>query len=655
MNANEQMLSTEIYAALMEASLRSVRGQQAAEFRVGISDLGWCSERTKRMLQQQEPDDTDVLAAFIGTAIGDHAEQAVAALWPDALLHQSVTCPLLGETRTYYVTGHPDVVLRRGIVIDFKGLALDTPIPTPTGWTTMGLLQVGDTVFDRNGDPCRVVGKSGIKNTGCWEVALRNGQRIVCDDGHRWVVSYHQGRRREAVWTVEQMAAWREAGRPLSLPIAGTLSTTETASLIDPWVLGYWLGNGNQTSGLVTCNADDAESVTTLVRKAGWDITLRRDSRSNSCSGVVRDLHDQQRDLQTGRLLSSDGLRKRLADMGLLGDKHVPAEYLRGSTRQRVALLRGLMDSDGTWNPARRRVVFTNTNQALSLAVAELARSLGERVCFSRVTRTGYGKAVQSYDVEWSPSFTPFALPRKADKVQVGKAKMHQHRVVSVTRIESVPTQCITVDSPTSTYLCGEAMIPTHNTDRGLEVPARHGPSRQQQFQRHGYGLGAFLDGLFDPSVALEDVMVANAWIDRAADDKWVEVQMEPFNPEIIEEAARWLDDVTYAFVNDQEARKEPPREMCAVTCGFFADCRAYDTDVTGLLTDDVVIGSVEMYREGLDMEKAGRRLKDQANAHLVGITGSTGKHMVRWTHVNGSHVEYDRKPYDRLDIREVK
>lgn len=193
-------------------------------------------------------------------------------------------------------------------------------------------------------------------------------------------------------------------------------------------------------------------------------------------------------------------------------------------------------------------------------------------------------------------------------------------------------------------------------TTRGLEVVRRTGPSRQQQFQRHCYAKGAFDEGWFNDDVRLEDVRVANIWMDRAADDKGLHCQMENYNPEVVAEAADWLDEVVYAYLQGTEARKEPPREMCAKTCGFFDTCRLYDTDSEGLLTDNDVLTAVRMYREGVDLEKQGRRLKDQAKPVLTDISGVTTEWMVRWVWVNETVVpESKRAGYNRLDLRRVK
>lgn len=200
-----------------------------------------------------------------------------------------------------------------------------------------------------------------------------------------------------------------------------------------------------------------------------------------------------------------------------------------------------------------------------------------------------------------------------------------------------------------------EGVLIDFKTDRGLAVVRRTGPSKQQQFQRHTYAAAAWQSGLFHPDVAMDEVMVANVWMDRAADDRELHVQMEPFNQDWVDQAGQWLDDVVYAFLHAEPARKEPPLEMCRKTCGFFANCRAEDVAVSGLLTDETVLTSIDLYREGLLMEKAGKRLKDQAKQHLVDIQGSTGTHAVRWVSVNGSHIEFDRPSYNRLNITELK
>jgi hypothetical protein len=75
-----------------------------------------------------------------------------------------------------------------------KGLALDTPIPTPSGWTTMGALRVGDVVFAADGSQCLVVGVTEPTMRKCYRLTFDDGSELVADDVHRWVTLSAQER-----------------------------------------------------------------------------------------------------------------------------------------------------------------------------------------------------------------------------------------------------------------------------------------------------------------------------------------------------------------------------------------------------------------------------------------------------------------------------
>lgn len=243
----------------------------------------------------------------------------------------------------------------------------------------------------------------------------------------------------------------------------------------------------------------------------------------------------------------------------------------------------------------------------------------------------------------------------------------HMERAICATWPSAMAQQTVSVGMLGDSYqyrLTGhpDLVIPSDNlvldgkTDYGLADVERNGANQQQRFQRHLYGVGAFEGGLFPGAKTPQDVKVGNFWLDRAGKDKRVHVEIEALDLDVVDEATRWLDDVVYAFMNEEEARKEPPREMCAVVCGFYHVCRAYDTDVEGLITDDQQVRNVAMYAEGRDLEREGKRLKDQAKVHLEGVSGFTDAFTVRWTHVNPSDVPgYTRKGYDMLDIKPLK
>jgi hypothetical protein len=343
-------------------------------------------------------------------------------------------------------------ITKQAIEMGKKGLALDTPIPTVAGWSTMGQLQVGDRVFDMHGKPTTVTAVSEVKHIDCYRVTFANGASIVCDGEHYWLANTGSGAARKTAskgWGVYQIAdlyAAKEAGKPVVMPVVGALDTDQADLLIDPWLLGYWLGNGAKDNAHVTCHADHVEDVVAAIKTTKYTVgTVRRDPRSQAVGIGVR------------------GLRKDLAELGLLGHKHIPPQYMRASPEQRLALLSGLLDSDGHLTAERGRVHFASVDKVLADAVAELARSLGEVVHANETDSTGFGRTVRIFTVGWQPTACPVTIRAKAARFRQRKVKPYRG-VKAIERIPSVPTRCIEVDSETRTYAAGVEMVPTHNT-----------------------------------------------------------------------------------------------------------------------------------------------------------------------------------------------
>lgn len=359
------------------------------------------------------------------------------------------------------VTSSGDVLPAGTLLIaDIKGLALDTPLPTPSGWTTMGVVRVGDQVLGSDGQPCTVRVKSPSKHIGTYVVTFDDGSQVTCDAEHIWWVSGgHFGKPRppravgiehirDNLRDRKGQAWWRVAvAEPLELPAAELP--------IDPYLYGCWLGDGSKRDGCITKGHDLFEIIAADGHGLG---IIQVDKRTSEC--VTRTVV---------------GLKKLLDINGLLGRKHLPQVYLRGSLAQRTRLLQGLMDTDGTWNTARKRAVFGSTDKQLATAVMELLATLGQRPHLAKIQAHGYGKTVTAYHVEFLPiGIEPFRLPRKrakflADSGRVRETMSSRRVIVSVERGPDVPTACIGVDSPNNTYLCGEQMIPTHNTGSTLD------------------------------------------------------------------------------------------------------------------------------------------------------------------------------------------
>lgn len=321
---------------------------------------------------------------------------------------------------------------------DWKGLALDTRLPTPDGWTTMADVRVGDRLIGADGRPCNVVGKSRVKDMPGFEFTFDDKSSVVCDDEHLWQID---GR------GVVPAPEVRLKDRIL---LAAPLGLPNAKLPIDPYVLGFWLADGKHTSGEIT---KPDPFVWDEVRRRGFKISHDYSARAGGNKSPVRTVY---------------GLRGVLRKAGLLGNKHIPAAYLRASYEQRLDLLRGLMDGDGNANPTRKQAVFTTTDPKLSWQVRELLLTLGQRVNRCHTTQRGFGLTVGAWPLHFRPlGINPFLLPRKADQIDPawGPGRSDHRRITGIRRV-NVPTQCVAVDSPGNLYLCTEFFIPTHNTGK---------------------------------------------------------------------------------------------------------------------------------------------------------------------------------------------
>lgn len=415
----------------------------------------------------------DTIAGFLDEA--DNPSPAVPTGWPDL---------------DYFVRGWKPgnlcVVGARPSV--GKALALDTPIPTPAGWSTMGEVRVGDLVFGADGRPTRVVAATEVMNARpCYAVEFSDGETIIADAQHQWLTETRASRRaatppggytfkrsspfsrdqrhvteRSSVKTTEAIAASVRVGSDHranhSIPVASPLDLPVANLPVDPYLLGYWLGDGHSVHSVISVSDEDLSPLLDQVAAAGYHHRVHRDGTSAwrvaiSTSPIGRG--------------SRDSMAGRLWSLGLKSNKHIPPQYLRASALQRRALLAGLLDSDGTVSAESGRVAFAVTCQALAMDFLELARSLGYQATLRTKPVQGRREATSTcYTIGFlvDGADVPFRLPRKAERVQ-GRGKKSARRYITEVRpVPSVPVRCIEVAAEDHMYLAGRSMVATHNS-----------------------------------------------------------------------------------------------------------------------------------------------------------------------------------------------
>src|SRR5262245_12408751 len=357
-----------------------------------------------------------------------------------------------------------------------KALALDTPLPTPTGWTTMGEVAVGDYLVDADGRPTRVVAATEVMtDRPCYEVGFKDGERIVADAQHQWLTWDRRARRTALdstyaddpigpeVRTTEEIAGTLRrgpsdsrahhtilAGAPLQLPAADLP--------IPPYTLGAWLGDGHSAAGRFT--TADSEIVTRI--EADDLVAQPHGGHIYGLSVPIDRRRLRGRDIRS--------FTDRLRDLGVLGNRHIPPAYLRASEQQRRDLLAGLLDIDG-YVTDKGSVRFAVGNRRLAEGTLELVHTLGYRATLRTTRVRGHSDASSvCYLVSFTPGDKVFHLPRKAARQVIPGVKARHRRIEDVRPIPSVPVRCVQVDNPDRLYLAGRSMVPTHNSTLGLDM-----------------------------------------------------------------------------------------------------------------------------------------------------------------------------------------
>lgn len=365
-----------------------------------------------------------------------------------------------------------------------KALSLDTMIPTPDGAKAMRDITCGDVVFDSDGKRCRVIGVTEAQHDRpCYRVEFSTGDAFIADAEHEWVTDARSDRERTrkgsrtcrgralpapVVKTTKQISEsllYSDGERNHRVAVAGAADIQEKELPIDPYLLGYWLGDGNSRSAQITCSADDYPSLRSNVESAGYPI---KKLKARLHYAVTRG-RGGNADVRARKLIT------KLRELSLIQNKHIPEVYLFSSIEQRTSLLQGLMDSDGYCSTAGQ-CEFTTVSPSLASGTLRLIASLGLKATATnyRATIAGRDCGEKTRITFFAYSDTPvFRLTRKLirQKPRPCRATRAGYRqIVAVTPCESVPVKCIEVDSNDRTYLIGDGFIPTHNSVIGAGI-----------------------------------------------------------------------------------------------------------------------------------------------------------------------------------------
>lgn len=364
-------------------------------------------------------------------------------------------------------------------------LRVDQRIATPKGWLPIGEAKVGDEVFGPDGKPTKVIGvyPQGVL-TNMYRVRFKDGAEVICDDTHLWTVhdrkDYGDNFKNATMKTVrlqeilETGIRSRDNGFRYSVPISAPLDLPQADLPIEPYLLGYLLGDGTLGDGRgVTISSSEDEHPWITVLPEGVAVVSYSEPTPERAGayGLVTDRGQPNPIIEALKELGLHGKRG--------ADKFVPEQYLWASTEQRLALLQGLLDSDG--NVSRERAEFANTSPYLHEAVVQIVQSLGGTA--TTYTRKVQGNEQSCWRTNINIDFVPFRLARK--KAQwVGRLTANVRSIVAIEPVDPAECVCIKVDREDGLFLT-EGMVVTHNTDFMTPL-AKAIDKLDEQFRKNG-------------------------------------------------------------------------------------------------------------------------------------------------------------------------
>ena len=388
----------------------------------------------------------------------------------DAKALYSSVCRRIGFTEMKHQSEYVDFAIRNGgrviCALDVglgKQQPVDTSVMTPAGWMKIGDLKVGHRVIGSNGKATAVTGvfPQGIKPSYC--LTFSDGSSVEAGDEHLWTIlsrtdSLHL---RPITLTTKQMRGrTKQVGHSkLYLPILSAPIEFSCRDLlpIPPYTLGQLIANGSMSNG--------ASALT--VNSADWAEIKERISEEGVSIGAINQYGNTTR-------TRIPGIKTVIADMELgvkSGTKFIPVAYMHASPPDRISLLHGLMDGDGSISLGHNRITYCSTSKVLACQVQELVECLGGIASVKTYDRSQDNKPIEySVRIRLPKSIPPFSTARKLDRFTPSLRTEPIRTVVSIEYVRDVESVCIRVDAEDQLYVTEHAIL-THNTISNL-IPA---------------------------------------------------------------------------------------------------------------------------------------------------------------------------------------
>jgi len=345
-----------------------------------------------------------------------------------------------------------------------KALSLDTKLLTPNGWILMKDVRIGDLIEGPDGLPHNVTGIYPQGTRPVYRVTFQDGASLKCDGNHLWQITTPVRKKRKSAPLIMTTDELRQKGlvdkagnHRYFIPLAKAFNHNTVEHLLPPYLMGYLLGNGGLSQDSVRITIPDQETVQRLTSLLPTGYKLSQQTPIDFL--IVR------LDGKRHNNIVLDEMR-RIGLMGhLSNNKYIPNKYFWDSPKNRLALLQGLIDSDGHARPLDGNVEYSSSSPKLAQDVQQLIWSLGG----TAKIRQKKTKCQPSYrmSIQLPNEYPPCQLERKLHNCRKRTKYLPYRTIVNISLVGSEPVQCISIDSPDHLYVAQDFIV-THNTVEAL-------------------------------------------------------------------------------------------------------------------------------------------------------------------------------------------
>lgn len=352
-----------------------------------------------------------------------------------------------------------------------KAQPLDSIIQTYNGPVLNKNIKIDDIVFTDDGGTSTVthIHPQGIRDV--YKITFKDGDSVECDEEHLWKIKSRRWKEYKVLSLKEILQTkYKENNRcKWQIPLPMPVSYKENYHLIHPYVLGLLLGDGSFRGG-VKFTTKDIDLVNSIEDYIGTNDGYKCKKVKNSKYSYL---------ITKGRTGKTNKYIQHIKHLGLYNkksnDKFIPDAYLYDSYENRLCLLQGLMDTDGS--SKKRNFEYTTTSIKLAEQTKWLVNSIGG-ICKIKSRRTRYTKKDGSKS-KWFLSYRLtiyvnnniklFKLKRKLDNITDRIKPDLKRTIEKIEKVGRKECQCLTISNPNGLYLTDNFIV-THNSTFAINV-----------------------------------------------------------------------------------------------------------------------------------------------------------------------------------------